>query len=105
MNPRMTMQDRPTLKPWDEQWFADRSGVRRIIARDDVSAMTARIDERYNEPDEGGVPSRIRLAAAAPDLYRALERLLDNIGDNDTPRPTWEGWKQAQDALRKARGE
>ena len=111
------------MRPWEETWTAQ-------ITRN-TRESTARIDTpggnggTFGELSGGGSDccgyyaeldsndtdiARAKLAAAAPDLYRALERALYWIYLDEQKRPQWNGNRfddkcLAEAALRKARGE
>lgn len=90
------------MKPWNERWHAQNFEVYLDTGEGHIHPV---LWQPIYQPESDVEPmkARARLAAAAPELYRALEACVEFMGASD--RPTSETEHQARAALRKARGE
>jgi len=90
-----------TKGPWVSDHPLDMEGMRHIYVKDSGSHIICRVDGHFGgiscgktgEPDEHNTTANARLIAAAPDLYEACKRAIDNVehGDDD-------GWIEAIEA-------
>ncbi len=83
-------------KPWEETWRVGRKVGRTIYTHDEAGGdgeLIGVLDTR----------EQAALAAAAPELYRALARLYDDIYFGDQPSAALK--LMVEHALEKARGE
>lgn len=86
-------------RPWEETWEADFDDV--CVRRGDDYGH---IFESWFTDSRELRRERAKLAAAAPELYRAIQAMLD-VRDGDAPWKETRARALAADALRKARGE
>lgn len=100
------------MKPWEETWHVDRPDGENIENQD---GSTVFLSMKTPEDGRSKWPERAHLAAASPELYRALERcneVLESKLDEYEGQPPHFGETlikervlEALAALRKARGE
>lgn len=102
-------------KPWEEVWTAEihsnacECSSRMVVTTDREHTIPG--DEEYFYANDGGranyMGARLQLAAAAPELYRALDDLLHAHDRGAVPlrSDVLEAMDRAEAALRKARGE
>jgi hypothetical protein len=90
-------------KPWEETWYADETVVK-SKERPFVAVLTTPLPAYV-----GDLPAiylqAAQLAAAAPELYRALEAIAAWLHEMPPTVQGREKYELARDALRKARGE
>jgi ABC-type amino acid transport substrate-binding protein len=101
------------VKPWEETWKHNVAGD--VACRHDHPEGWETVIGIFRSADDERADARATLAAAAPDLYRETEALVDALdrtlaalqedGDSVDVGAMYERIAKANAALRKARGE